>query len=162
MGNTVALKGFARVQVAEDGTIVGDSGWVQNLITDYGLDNCIGEGIIGAGTVVSAIALGTGSAPASDDGTAVLDGEVQGTDDANAKRQEHAGGVASDANGVTIQFLASFSSDDRDSSYDISNIGLYSNTSGTGLMAGTTYASSNIATNQDVYASYNWEFATTT
>jgi hypothetical protein len=159
MGKTVTLKGFARVKVAEDGKIVGDSGWVQNLITDYGLDDCIGQGIVGGGTVVSAIALGTGSAPASNDGTAVLDGEVMGTG-AGAVRQAHTGGVVSASDGVTLQFLASFSSADRNSSFDISNIGLYSNTSGTGLMAGTTYASSNIETNQDVYASYNWEFAT--
>ena len=154
----IILSGFARVQVAEDGRIVGDSGWFKNLITDFGLDNCIGQGIVGGGTQVSALALGEGTAPASDDGTAALDGEVM----SSTARQAHTGGVTSDSDGVTVQFLASFSSDDRSATYDIANIGLMSNTSGTGMMAGQTYASTKVDTNQDVYASYEWQFATTT
>jgi hypothetical protein len=159
MAQTLTLKGFARVKVEKDGKIVGDSGWVQNTITDYGLDDCIGQGITGGGTQVGFLALGEGSAPASDDGTATLDQEVMGTD-AAAVRQADAGGVTSNSNGVTVQWIASFSSADRDSTFDIANIGLYSGATGTGLMAGTTYSSTNVDTNQDVYASYNWEFAT--
>jgi len=154
----ISLAGFARVQVAEDGKIVGDSGWFKNLITDFGLDNCIGQGIVGGGTQVSALALGEGTAPASDDGTAALDQEIE----SSTARQVHSGGVVSNSDGVTIQFLASFSSDDRAATYDIANIGLMSNTSGTGMMAGQTFASTNVNTNQDVYASYEWQFATTT
>jgi hypothetical protein len=158
MAQNVTLSGFARVKVAENGKIIGDSGWFKNLITDYGLDDCIGQGIVGGGTVVSALALGEGTAPASDDGTVALDGEIE----SSTKRQAHTGGVVSDSDGVTIQFLASFSSDDRAATYDIANIGLMSNTSGTGMMAGQTFASTNVDTNQDVYASYEWQFATTT
>ena len=72
MEKAIQLQGFARVKIAEDGKIVGDSGWVKNTITDYGLDECIGQLIVGgAGSKrVSAIALGEGTAPATDDGTA--------------------------------------------------------------------------------------------
>jgi hypothetical protein len=159
MAQTLTLKGFTRVKVAKDGKIVGDSGWVENQITDYGLDDCIGQGIVGGGTQVAWMALGEGSEPASDDGGNTLDLEVMETD-AGAVRQSHTGGVTSNSNGVTVQWEASFSSDDRDSTFDIANIGLYSGETGTGLMAGQTYASTNVDINQDVYASYAWEFAT--
>lgn len=158
MGQAITLKGFARVKVAENGKIVGDSGWFQNLITDYGLDDCIGQGIVAAGghVPVSAVALGQGSEPASNHGTLALDGEIE----ASTKREVHSGIPVSDVNGVTVQFLATFGSDDRAATYDIANIGLMSNTSGTGMMAGQTYDSTKVDTNQDVYASYEWQFAT--
>ncbi len=163
MAQKVTLKGFARVKVAQDGKIVGDSGWVQNVITDYGLDECIGQCIVGGGGSkrVSALALGEGGAPATNAGTATLPSEIVATN-AGAKRQAHAGVTvtAADATGVTARYLATFSSGDRGATYDISNIGLYSNTSGTGLMAGVAYASTKVSTNQDVQATYEWQFAT--
>ena len=161
MAQMLKLEGFARIQVAKDGKIVGDSDWVKNTITARGLEDCIAGGIVGSGTAVSHLALGTGTAPATDDGTAVLDGEVMGTN-SNAVRQAYTGSVitAADGSGVTCRWIATFSSNDRDSTFDIANIGLYEASSGTGLMAGTTYASTNVDTNQDVYASYEWQFLT--
>jgi hypothetical protein len=156
MAQTLTLKGFAKVQVAEDGKIVGDSGWVQNTITDYGLDDCIGQGIVGGGTQVAHVALGEGTAPASNHGTLALDGEVG----ASTIRQAHTGAVVSDSDGVTVQFVATFSSGDRAATYDIANIGLFSGATGTGCMAGTTYSSTKVTTAQDVHASYEWQFAT--
>jgi len=161
MAQTYSLKGFARVKVAKDGKIVGDSDWVQNTITAYGLESCIAGGIVGAGTAVAHIALGEGSAPATSAGNSTLDQEIMGTS-SDAVRQAYTGSVitAADASGVTCRWIATFSSDDRDSTFDIANIGLYSGSSGTGLMAGTTYSSTNVDTNQDVYASYEWQFLT--
>jgi hypothetical protein len=161
MAQTLTLKGFARVRVAKDGKIIGDSDWVQNTITQYGLEDCIAGGVVGDGTAVAHMALGEGSAPATDDGSATLDGEVMGTS-SDAVRQAYTGSIvtAADGSGVTCRWIATFSSSDRDSTFDIANIGLYSGSSGTGLMAGTTYSSTNVGTNQDVYASYEWQFAT--
>lgn len=163
MTQKITLRGFARVQVSEKGKLIGDSGWVKNLITDYGLDECIGQLIVGGGGSkrVSAIALGEGTAPATDDGTSTLDQELVNTNTA-AIRQAHAGVTVTTNNGagVTCRWLGTFGSGDRAATYDIANIGLCSNTSGTGLMAGTTYSSTNVGTNQDVHATYEWQFAT--
>ncbi len=163
MTQKISLSGFARVQIAENGEIVGDSGWVKNLITDYGLDECLGQVLVGGGASkrISAIALGEGSAPATDDGTVTLDQEIVATN-AGAKRQAYSGSIVTAANGsgVTARYIATFGSGDRAATYDISNIGLYSNTSGTGLMAGTTYASTKVNTNQDVHVTYEWQFLT--
>lgn len=163
MNQLITLQGFAKVQVAEGGKIVGDSGWIKNLITDYGLDECIGQLIVGgAGSVrVSALALGEGTAPATDDGSSTLDGELVNTNTA-AIRQAHAGVTVTTSNGagITCRWLGTFGSGDRAATYDIANIGLYSNTSGTGLMAGITYSSTNVGTNQDVHSTYEWQFST--
>ncbi len=132
MSNTFKLAGFARVKVSDKGKIVGDSGWVKNTITDMGLDNCIGQGILGGGTVVSAMALGQGSAPGTDDGTVALDGEIM----SSTAREAYSGVTVNpgDGSGITNQWVATFSSSDRAATYDIANIGLCSNTSGTGLI----------------------------
>jgi hypothetical protein len=155
------LEGFARVQITEKGEIKGDSGWIKNVITDYGLDECIGQLIVGgAGSVrVSALALGSGAAPATD--ASVLPNELLGTSTA-AIRQVNAGATVttSDGSGVTCRWVATFSSGDRTTAYTISNIGLYSNTSNTGIMAGQTYDSSNLSSTQDVNATYEWQFST--
>ena len=158
-----SLSGFARVRVAENGKIIGDSGWLKNTITDYGLDECIGQCIVGgAGSKrVSAIALGEGTAPATDDGTATLDQEIVATN-SDAIRQAYSGVTVTtnDGAGVTDRWVATFGSGDRAATYDIANIGLYSNTSGTGLMAGTTDSSTKVNTNQDVHVTYEWQFST--
>ena len=163
MAQTFTLKGFARVNIAQDGKIVGDSGWVQNTITAYGLDEGIGQLIVGGGGSkrVSALALGEGAAPATSAGNSTLPSEIVATN-SDAVRQVHAGVTVTTNNaaGVTCRYLATFSSGDRAATYDISNIGLYSNTSGTGLFAGVAYASTKVSTNQDVQASYEWQFST--
>lgn len=161
MTQQITLQGFAKVQISEKGKIIGDSGWIKNRITDYGLDECIGQLIVGgAGSKrVSAVALGTGTAPATNHST--LNGELVATN-TDAIRQAHAGVTVTTSNGagVTCRWLGTFGSGDRTATYDIANIGLYSNTSGTGLMAGTTYSSTNVGTNQDVHATYEWQFST--
>lgn len=155
------LKGFARIKISENGKIVGDSKWIKNLITDYGLDEYLGQTLVGGGGSkrVSAVALGEGGAPATNDNS--LESEIAATN-SDAIRQAYSGSVvtAADASALTLRWLATFGSGDRSASYDISNIGLFSNTSGTGLMAGQTYASSNLETNQDVHATYEWRFST--
>ncbi len=61
----------------------------------------------------------------------------------------------------TLRFTATFYSSDSflTGASDLQNIGLYSGSSGVGLFAGNTYASSSCNTNQNVNVTYDIEFS---
>ena len=158
------LAGFARIQIAENGRVMGDSGWVHNVITDYGLD----EGLacvlaVQAESVRAAYAaLGTGTAPATN--ATALSGENAAT----AGRDALSFGTGTSATGAacTARFYGTFASAESrcTATLAIQNIGLYtgSATSGSNLLCGATYTVSTLNTNQDVNYTYEWRFATTT
>jgi len=145
------VRGFFRVQIAESGRVVGDSGWKENQVTNLGINQYLVNWLLGDtgnGKSVTHMALGTGGAPASD--ATAITGEPAGS-----KRATVSTSVVSSR---TAQFTAAFNSADSflTATASISNIGLY-NTSTTGagtLFAGNTFASSSVATNQSVNATY--------
>lgn len=149
--STANVRGFFRVQVSEDGNLVGDSGWRENQVTNLGINQYLVNWLLGDtanGKSVTHMALGTGGAPASNDTS--LAGEPT-----NSKRATVSTSVVSSR---TAQFTAAFNSADSflTASANISNIGLF-NTSSTGagtIFAGNTFASSSVATNQSVNATY--------
>jgi hypothetical protein len=148
----IKIKGMYRVQLTEDNTIVGDSGWKENLITNAGFLNYLVSslGALAGSIQVSNLALGTGGAPIATD--TALAGEV-------VKRA--AVTAASSSNSKAVQFTATFSSANSfvTNTQNISNIGLF-NSSATGtLFSGNTYASSSCATNQNVNVTYVINFA---
>lgn len=150
-GSMIGLHGFHRVQIKENGKIVGDSGWQgPNRFTDVGIKTIMT--LIGKTTgsaQVASVAVGTGSVP----GTAAteLPGEAVRTAVVSAVTSNRS---ASDGTGI-LQFQASWpSSICSTASRDISNIGLFNSSSGGTLFCGNTFQSSNWATNQDLYASY--------
>ena len=152
----IQIHGFTRVQLAKDGKIQGDSGWVgPNQITNLGFLNFLVKslGSSAGSKYVGYIALGTGGAPASD--AVTLPGEIS----ASTKRTTVT--LASVAS-TTAQFTATFASSASflAASSNISNIGLYfsSETNDT-LFAGNTYTSSQCSTNQDVYCTYQIRFS---
>ena len=64
----VRMRGFARLQIVDKktGKIVGDTGWLKNQITNYGLANCLVAAPIGAASVqAAAMILGSGGNPAA-------------------------------------------------------------------------------------------------
>jgi len=63
----VALKGFFRLQLTENGKVVGDSGWNKNQVTDLGIQQYILKLVIyrSGAKFIQFMALGAGSAPAS-------------------------------------------------------------------------------------------------
>jgi len=64
----IGIKGFARLQSVDKKSkkVVGDSGWFENQITNYGLNSCIVAAPIGAASVQAAgLMLGNGTNPAS-------------------------------------------------------------------------------------------------
>lgn len=148
------VKGFFRVQITEEGEIVGDSGWRKNQITNDGFNDYMAKliGAISGSRQVSHVALGTGGAPAASDTT--LAGEV-------VKRA--AVTAATSTTSKAVQFTATFSSANSfvTDTRNISNIGLFNTSTqgATGLLAGNTYASSSCATNQNVNVTYTLSWA---
>ena len=150
----IRVKGFFRLHIEEDGQLVGDSGWRQNQVTNDGFNNFLAKllgGISGSSQVTHA-ALGTGGAPAASDTT--LSGEVQ-------KRQAIT--AATSSTSKSVQFTATFSSANSfvTATQNISNIALAAtSTAGAAtIFAGNTYASSSVATNQNVNVTYSIVFA---
>lgn len=151
-----AVRGFFRLHITEDKdgeeVIVGDSGWNENLITNDGFNNflCKLLGALSGSIQVSYAALGTSSAgPAAGDTT--LGGEV-------AKRA--ATTAATSNTSKAVQFTASFlsSASFLAGTSNISVIGLFGTSSGGTIFAGTTFASSSCATNQNVNVTYTISF----
>lgn len=157
----VKIRGIFRLQITEkgdkgDNKIVGDSGWKENNVTnlgirDYLVDALCGNSPLGA---ISHMALGTGGEPATN--AIALGGEI--THAAGARQAVTTSIVSSN----TAQFTGQFASANSfiTAAVNISNIGLFntSTTEGGTLFAGMTYASSALATNQNVNATYQIQF----
>lgn len=146
----IKLRGFYRLQIEDpEKGIVGDSGWHENLVTNDGFNNFMAKllGAISGSSQVTHAALGTGGAPIATDTT--LSGE---------QSVRAAVTAATSSTSKAVQFTATFSSSASfvTATKNISNIGLFAtSTAGGGtLFAGNTYASSSVATNQNVNASY--------
>ena len=148
----IKVKGFYRLNLTEDRdgeeVIVGDSGWVQNQITNLGRLNYLVEslGAIGGSSQIAYMALGTGAVPAA---TATgLAGEVQ----------VRASVTPATSGSSAVQFTATFASGASfvTAQQSIANIGLFAVSSAAGgqIFAGNTYNSSPCATNQNVNATY--------
>lgn len=151
--DSVKVQGMFRVNITEDGKVVGDSGWRKNQITNLGFNQYL-VGSLGniSGKSVTHAALGTGGAPAASD-----------TSLAGEQSVRAALTVATSSSSKTLRNTATFSSAASfvTASKNISNIGLFNtSTAATGtLFAGNTYASSTVATNQDVNITYDIIFA---
>lgn len=154
MKDLCTIKGFSRVQIEENGEIVGDSGWCgPNTVTNLGFQHYLVE-LLGGTTgslQVGYLALGTGAAPAAADTT--LAGELE-------KRQAITHSVVSSK---TAQFTGTFASGNSfvTATANISNIGLFalSSKAAGSIFAGNTYASSSCATNQNVNTTYQIRFS---
>jgi len=146
----LAIKGFFRLQIVDKKTrkVVGDTGDIENQITNYGLNNCfVGGPIKGASTVkISGAMLGSGTNPASS--ATALPGALT----------NYWSAVGTAINGSTQgQLTASF--DGTLGAVTIANIGLLAASSGT-VICGNTFASSALATTQDVNMTYNLNWGT--
>lgn len=153
--DNVGVKGFFRLNIKEDGKVVGDSGWLENQITNYGYETMIvgPVGKIAGSTQASVLALGTGTAPASN--ATALPGEL--SDAAGCRFTFTPTAVTS----KTLRMVGSLNSNIITAARTINNIGVFATsaiTVGT-IMAGNTYTTSSLATNQTVDATYEIRFA---
>lgn len=149
---TLGVRGFFRVQLTDDGKVVGDSGWQENVVTNLGFNKYLVStlGSIAGSNYVGFMGLGTGGAPATD--ATSLAGEVQ---------KRTAVTAATSSSSKTVRFTATFTSGGSfvTKTENISNIGLFASSSGGTLFAGNTYNSSSVATNQNVNATYDIVFS---
>ena len=146
----VTIKGFCRVQLVDKKTkrVVGDSGWLKNQVTNYGLNSCIVAAPIGAGSVqAGGLLLGSGTAPASN--ATALDESLSDYWSAFA--------YSSVIDSLTARMSVSF--DGTLGAATLKNIGILATNTGT-LLAGNTFASSALATTQDVNCSYELRYST--
>lgn len=159
---SMKIKGMFRLQIEDNGRIVGDSGWHENLVTNLGFNNIVNQlGTSLTGSKISHAALGTGGAPNATDTT--QSGEVSTNGSGSVVRAALT--AATSSSSKTLRNTATFSSANSfiTASANISNIGLWQTSgpttaSGT-LVAGNTYTSSAVATNQNVNITYDLIFA---
>lgn len=150
----IPLRGFFRVNIVNPGKdgqpdeIVGDSGWRENQVTNEGfraIARLIGN-IAGSSQVTHA-AVGTGGAPAAADTTLTGEQSVRA-----------AVMAATSSNSKAVVFTATFDSAVSfvTATKNISNIGLgATSTAGAAtIFCGAAFASSAVATNQNINATY--------
>lgn len=151
-----SLRVIGETNVDENGNLI-DDGFLPNTVTNLGFDQFLCQTLAGmAGSkTVSHMAVGTGGAPAASDTS--LSGEI--THATNDRKTVSPTTVAS----KTAQFTAAFNSSDSflTASANLSNVGLF-NTSTTAagtLFAGNTFASSAVATNNNLQVTYQIRFS---
>ncbi len=154
-GDGVGVRGFFRAQVTENGRVVGDSGWRENQVLNDGIEQYIVTWVVSGsgGKAVTHMAIGTGGAPASN--ATVIAGQVT-----DGKRAAVSTSIVSSR---TAQFTAAFNSSDSflTATANISNVGLV-NTSATNagtFLCGAAFASSAIATNNNLNVTYQVRFS---
>lgn len=155
----IKIQGFSRVQILEDGKMVGDSGWTgPNAVTNEGFNRylCSLLGKTSNSKQIQYMGIGEGSVPNATHTT--LNSECSGT---NGVPQRPAVTV-SITSSKTLVLTATFASSNSfvTATENISNIGLFfATTANDTLFAGNTYASSSCATNQSVNSTYEIRFS---
>jgi len=149
----VSVKGFFRVQIGDgpDGRlIVGDSGWVENVLTTEGLNNyiaaCVGKSSGSKQYQYFQLATQTAAVVAS--ATSLL-GEVY---------TRTAMSPSTIATG-TFQATAAWASGSITAATAIAALGLYDVDAAGTVGAGQTFNASTIATNQAISVTYQLRFA---
>lgn len=153
----IILQGFSRIKLGEEDEngilkIVGDSGWTgPNEVVNLGFQDyiCKSIGSLAGSKYVTHMALGTGTAPNASHTS--LDGET-GTREATTN---------SVLSSKTLQASASWSSDDHPGDCTLQNVALFNTSSGGTLLCGNTYSTSSWGSNQNVSATYQVRFGTT-
>ena len=151
----IKMRGFFRVAIEENGKVVGDSGFVENLITNDGIELFMARtfGAQAGSLQVGFVTLGTGAVPASN--ATALPGETLAASKRVAPTYAFTQRAASDGT-ATVQFTATFASSDSflSAAANLNNIGLANLISQGTIMAGNTFASSSCNTNQNVNVTY--------
>ena len=147
----IKVQGFFRLQINDNGKVVGDTGWKQNQITNDGFDQYLCRrlaGMAGSKSVTYAM-IGTGTVPAADATT--LHGEI--TDIAAMRCAV----TPTTIDSKTVQFAFTLSSGQITAAKTIQNVGLINHSStatAATIFAGGTYTTSALATNQQINGSY--------
>ena len=152
----IRVRGMFRIQLVEDGRIVGDSGWAQNLVVNEGFDDYLTRLLSAQASSkqISRMMLGTGVNPAVTD--TALPGEL------NTATYTRTTVTVSVVASSAVEFQATWASANSHitASTALQNIGIINDTtSGGSMFAGRSYTASTWNTNQNVNASYRITFA---
>ena len=148
------VRGFYRLMLGEDKghkvKIVGDTGWLENTVTNDGLDNYIAAtvGKVAGSKQFEYMQLATQTDVVGATQAALV-GETR------VRKSVSPSVIATG----TFQATALWSSTDNTAQVTIGAIGLYNTSSGGSLGAGQTFTTSAWASNQNVSASYQIRFA---
>ena len=142
------VKGFFRAQrvCRKTGKIIGDTGFLQNQITNYGLNSCIAARPIGGGSAITSMVVGSGGTPAASDETLAGSNTDLYTSVATSM-------VASSTARMTAVFEGSDSS-----MAAVGNAGIVAASDGT-LIAGVGFATSALATDQALNVTYELRYS---
>ena len=157
MKDSIKVGGFFRINVLEADKngkmkVVADSDWQENQVTNYGFETAIATQVGGAaGLAPTYLALGTGTAPGA--AATTLEGEIAPASDTRISL------TTSVVSSKTLRMTGSLNSGLIGAASTIKNIGVWGHSSTGTVMSGNTYATSQLATNQTVNATYEWRFA---
>lgn len=145
------IKGFFNVQIKEKKTdrVVGDSGWCRNTLTNNGL-NAIAAIVIGA---TGSYAVGFG---AIGKGT---DAIVASMTDLKSKENSYLAVSPSSVATGTARCTVSFDGSDNSATLTIGEIGLFKTDSAGSMVAGNTFTTSQMTTDQTLNATYELRFS---
>jgi len=149
---SVGVKGFTRLQIVnrKDGSIFADTGYMQNQITNYGLESCIVALPLKCANSVQCSGLMLGS------GTGVASSGTNLTASASDSWKTFAQSTVSDS--LTARATASIPGSDIGAT-TLQEIGIFAASTGT-VIAAKSFSSSAITTDQDVNCTYELRYST--
>jgi hypothetical protein len=152
----LSMKGFFRLNIEQDGRIVGDTGLFPNQVGNIGLEQYAAYSLIGSagGKTLGYFALGSGGAMASN-GTTVVSEILEASKRAAVSALSFSSRTVSNGS-ATAYLYGQFASSNGfvSNSYNISNIGMGNSVSGGTLFCAQTFNSSQVSTNQNVNVTY--------
>ncbi len=146
----VAIRGFTRLQIVDKktGKIVGDTGYVQNMITNYGFANCLVASPISANGSIQVVGMLLGSS-----GDAIASSATKLG--ASLSKWYSTVAISSVVASLTARLSQSFDGTDA---ITLKEVGLLSVSNGS-LICGNTFNSSALATTQDVNVTYELRYS---
>lgn len=159
----IRIKGSFRLNIVEDSaegvTVIGDTGWLTNTVTQYGFEEFITDMIAedAASLTVSHAGLGTGT-------SAINSTQSKLTSELTHSASGRAAMTAATSNtSVKVRWVGTFASASSfvTAAVTVGEIGLFqvSTTNAATLAAGATFATSQVSTNQAVNVTYDWDFS---
>ena len=147
----IGMRGFYHAQLIDKktGKIVGDSGWMKNTVTNTGLNAIAGDSIGAAGSLqANYLAIGTGTDAIN----------ATATDLGGRENVFNTLSPSTIATG-TARATASFDGSDNSATLTIGEIGLFNTDSAGSFIAGNTFTTSQMTTDQTLNATYELRFS---
>lgn len=158
MKNGISVKGFFRVQIVDKktGKIKGESPWMENLITNYGRENCIAAPPFGISGSVQATSMVLASASQATSDLSAASSMYEAYTDQYSSFVTAA--IITGAVTNTARITQSFSSN---ATMSLEAIGMVRATTGTNLICANSFTASTMSTDQTLNATYELRYATT-